>query len=144
MGLFSRNKPKIKVQTTKKDGYSGWVKCTHCNDLVHANELQENQHCCPKCNYHYRLSAEQRVIGFREAAYWIKAQTNPDEIVLGSGSPSLAFYSNRRLHKYPVSETFERKSYAGLLEIIKKEKPRFLVLYYVPGGINENDLYFSF
>ncbi len=61
MGLFSRNKPKIKVQTTKKDGYSGWVKCTHCNEMVHANELQQNLHCCPKCNYHYRLSATQRV-----------------------------------------------------------------------------------
>jgi acetyl-CoA carboxylase carboxyl transferase subunit beta len=61
MGLFSRNKPKIKVQSTKKDGYSGWVKCTHCNELVHANELQQNLHCCPKCSYHYRLSALQRV-----------------------------------------------------------------------------------
>lgn len=61
MGLFSRNKPKIKVQTTKKDGYSGWVKCTHCNDMIHANELQQNLHCCPKCDYHYRLSATQRI-----------------------------------------------------------------------------------
>jgi acetyl-CoA carboxylase carboxyl transferase subunit beta len=61
MGLFSRNKPKIKVQTTKKDSYSGWVKCTHCNEMIHANELQENLHCCPKCNYHYRLSALQRM-----------------------------------------------------------------------------------
>lgn len=61
MGLFSRSKPKIKVQSTKKDGYSGWVKCTHCNDMVHANELQQKLHCCPKCNYHYRLTGEQRV-----------------------------------------------------------------------------------
>lgn len=61
MGLFSRNKPKIKIQTTKKDGFSGWVKCTHCNELIHANELQQNQHCCPKCDYHYRLTATQRV-----------------------------------------------------------------------------------
>lgn len=61
MGLFSRNKPKIKVQTTKKDGYSGWVKCTHCNDMVHANELHQNLHCCPKCDYHYRLSGTQRL-----------------------------------------------------------------------------------
>jgi acetyl-CoA carboxylase carboxyl transferase subunit beta len=61
MGLFSRSKPKIKIQSTKKDGYSGWVKCTHCHDMVHANELQQNLHCCPKCDYHYRLSATQRI-----------------------------------------------------------------------------------
>lgn len=61
MGLFSRNKPKIKVQTTKKDGFSGWVKCSGCSELVHGNELQQNLNCCPKCNYHYRLSLSQRI-----------------------------------------------------------------------------------
>jgi acetyl-CoA carboxylase carboxyl transferase subunit beta len=61
MGLFSRNKPKIKIQTTKKDGFSGWVKCSGCNELIHANELSQNLNCCPKCNYHYRLSLKQRI-----------------------------------------------------------------------------------
>lgn len=61
MGLFSRDKPKIKVQTTKKDGFSGWVKCTHCNELIHTNELQQNSNCCPKCDYHYRLSVGDRI-----------------------------------------------------------------------------------
>lgn len=61
MGLFSREKPKIKVQTTKKDGFSGWLKCTHCNEMIHANELEQNQSCCPKCDYHYRLSAIERI-----------------------------------------------------------------------------------
>lgn len=61
MGLFSRSKPKIKVQTTKRDGFSGWLKCTHCNELIHANELQQNKNCCPKCDYHYRLSVDERI-----------------------------------------------------------------------------------
>lgn len=29
--------------------------------MIHANELTNNLHCCPKCDYHYRLSAQQRV-----------------------------------------------------------------------------------
>jgi acetyl-CoA carboxylase carboxyl transferase subunit beta len=61
MGLFSRDKPKIKVQTTKKDGFSGWLKCTHCTELIHTNELNQNCNCCPKCDYHYRLSAQERI-----------------------------------------------------------------------------------
>jgi acetyl-CoA carboxylase carboxyl transferase subunit beta len=61
MGLFSRNKPKIKIQTTKKDGFSGWIKCSGCNELIHANELSQNLNCCPKCNYHYRLALKQRI-----------------------------------------------------------------------------------
>lgn len=61
MGLFSREKPKIKIQTTKKDGFSGWLKCTQCNELIHKNELIDNLNCCPKCDTHYRLSANERI-----------------------------------------------------------------------------------
>jgi acetyl-CoA carboxylase carboxyl transferase subunit beta len=61
MGLFSRKKPKIKVQTVKKDGFSGWIKCSGCAELIHANELEKNFHCCPKCQHHYRLSVKQRI-----------------------------------------------------------------------------------
>jgi acetyl-CoA carboxylase carboxyl transferase subunit beta len=67
MGLFSRSKPKIKVQTTKKDGFSGWLKCTHCNELIHTNELERNFNCCPKCDYHYRLTAEERIKSLADA-----------------------------------------------------------------------------
>jgi acetyl-CoA carboxylase carboxyl transferase subunit beta len=68
MGLFSRNKPKIKIQTTKKDGFSGWVKCSGCSELIHANELAQNLNCCPKCNYHYRLSLKQRIALLSDAS----------------------------------------------------------------------------
>lgn len=61
MGLFSRAKPKIKIQSTKKDSFSGWLKCTHCHELVHAKELENNLNCCPKCDFHYRLSAPDRI-----------------------------------------------------------------------------------
>lgn len=61
MGLFSRDKPKIKIQTSKKDSYSGWLKCTHCSELIHANELEKNNYCCPKCDYHYRFPVEERI-----------------------------------------------------------------------------------
>ena len=59
--LFNRSKPKIKVETRKRDGYSGWIKCTNCEELIHANELQENLNCCPKCSYHYRIVAKNRL-----------------------------------------------------------------------------------
>ena len=60
MSLF-RQKPKIKIQTAKKDGFSGWIKCTQCAELIHENELKGNLNCCPKCDYHYRLSARERI-----------------------------------------------------------------------------------
>jgi acetyl-CoA carboxylase carboxyl transferase subunit beta len=67
MGLFSRKKPNIKVQTSKKDSFSGWLKCTHCTELIHANELERNSNCCPKCDYHYRLSTKERINSLADA-----------------------------------------------------------------------------
>ncbi|MCH9625384.1 MAG: Acetyl-coenzyme A carboxylase carboxyl transferase subunit beta [Chlamydiales bacterium] len=61
MRLFSRDKPKIKVETSKADGFSGWLKCSHCHEMIHKKELTENLNCCPKCEYHYRLSAQERI-----------------------------------------------------------------------------------
>lgn len=76
MGLFSRNKPKIKVQTTKKDGFSGWVKCSGCTELVHATELQQNLNCCAKCGYHYRLSLAQRIDLLADAGTFVEHFTH--------------------------------------------------------------------
>lgn len=59
--LFTKQKPKIKVESTKKDGFSGWVKCSQCAEMVHSKEMQENYNCCAKCGHHYRFSAEQRI-----------------------------------------------------------------------------------
>ena len=77
MGLFSR-KQKIKIQTTKKDGFSGWVKCSGCEELIHSNELQQNLNCCPKqkCNYHYRLPLQDRIDLLADASTFQELFTN--------------------------------------------------------------------
>ena len=118
MGLFSRNKPKIKVQTTKKDGYSGWVKCTHCNEMIHANELQQNLHCCPKCNYHYRLTGLQRVQLLADEESFVEQFTQYQSI------DPLQFvdterYSNR-LAKAKESSSRDEAVIAGLCQICGK------------------------
>ncbi|MFN0065452.1 MAG: acetyl-CoA carboxylase, carboxyltransferase subunit beta [Chlamydiales bacterium] len=61
MRLFSRDKPKIKIETEKADGFSGWLKCTHCHEMIHTNELTENSNCCPKCDHHYRIPVRERL-----------------------------------------------------------------------------------
>ena len=61
MGLFSRSKQKIKVQSTRKDSFSGWLQCTDCKEMIHAKELEKNLLCCPNCNYHYRMAAPARI-----------------------------------------------------------------------------------
>lgn len=59
--LFRRSHPKIKRSSGKRDGFSGWFKCEGCGETIHANELADNYHTCPKCNFHYYLTIPQRI-----------------------------------------------------------------------------------
>jgi acetyl-CoA carboxylase carboxyl transferase subunit beta len=38
-----------------------WVKCPGCGELIYSRELEHNLMMCPKCDYHHRLSARQRI-----------------------------------------------------------------------------------
>ncbi|WP_201456786.1 acetyl-CoA carboxylase, carboxyltransferase subunit beta [Chlamydia sp. 17-3921] len=76
MRLFSYDKPKIKVQKIKADGFSGWLKCTHCHEMIHANELGQNYNCCPKCSYHYRITAVERIQLLADKDSWRALYTN--------------------------------------------------------------------
>ncbi|SYX08830.1 Acetyl-coenzyme A carboxylase carboxyl transferase subunit beta,acetyl-CoA carboxylase subunit beta,Acetyl-CoA carboxylase, carboxyltransferase component (subunits alpha and beta),acetyl-CoA carboxylase, carboxyl transferase, beta subunit,Carboxyl transferase domain [Chlamydia poikilotherma] len=76
MRLFSYDKPKIKVQKIKADGFSGWLKCTYCHEMIHANELGQNFNCCPKCSYHYRITAAERIKLLADKDSWRPLYTN--------------------------------------------------------------------
>ncbi len=38
-----------------------WVKCLNCKEILYKKEVDRNLQVCPKCNYHFRLSARQRL-----------------------------------------------------------------------------------
>jgi acetyl-CoA carboxylase carboxyl transferase subunit beta len=38
-----------------------WVKCPRCQELLYSKELQRNARVCPKCVYHFRLRARERL-----------------------------------------------------------------------------------
>ena len=38
-----------------------WVKCDNCRQILYNKELLRNFKICPKCNYHFRLSAPERL-----------------------------------------------------------------------------------
>lgn len=38
-----------------------WVKCDTCKEIVYRKELERNLKVCPKCNYHFRINAGERV-----------------------------------------------------------------------------------
>ncbi|MBZ5638944.1 MAG: acetyl-CoA carboxylase, carboxyltransferase subunit beta [Acidobacteriia bacterium] len=38
-----------------------WVKCENCKEIVYKKEVARNANVCPKCNYHFRISARERL-----------------------------------------------------------------------------------
>lgn len=38
-----------------------WTKCEDCGEIIYNKALEENFKVCPKCHYHFVLSAQQRV-----------------------------------------------------------------------------------
>ena len=56
--------PKIKrdVSQQKKAVPEGlWSKCPSCEAVLYFTDLENNLHVCPKCGFHNRLSARQRL-----------------------------------------------------------------------------------
>ncbi len=64
MSWFDRILPgrKGNAEERKKSIPEGvWKKCGSCNNVLYYAELERNQHVCPRCNNHMRLSARNRL-----------------------------------------------------------------------------------
>ena len=52
-----------------------WVKCGHCGELVYSKELRDTQRVCPKCAYHMRLRARERIATLSDAGSFTEWDT---------------------------------------------------------------------
>lgn len=38
-----------------------WTKCKNCQEIIYAKEIERNLNVCPKCSYHFRIGARERI-----------------------------------------------------------------------------------
>ena len=38
-----------------------WIKCESCKEIIYRKEIDRNLKVCPKCNYHFRIDARERI-----------------------------------------------------------------------------------
>jgi acetyl-CoA carboxylase carboxyl transferase subunit beta len=50
-----------KTEKTVKIPEGMWVKCDSCKEIIYRKEIEKNLKVCPKCNYHFRISARERI-----------------------------------------------------------------------------------
>jgi acetyl-CoA carboxylase carboxyl transferase subunit beta len=63
MAWFRRKRDVKSEKTDKKVNIPEglWIKCDSCKEIIYRKEIEKNLKVCPKCNYHFRISAKERV-----------------------------------------------------------------------------------
>jgi len=59
MAWFKKNKDITSKRVKVPEGL--WVKCNSCKEIIYRQEVDRNLKICPKCNYHFRISANERI-----------------------------------------------------------------------------------
>jgi acetyl-CoA carboxylase carboxyl transferase subunit beta len=60
MTWFKKTK-EIRTDKKGKTPEGLWVKCDGCKEIIYKKEIEKNLKICPKCNYHFRISARERL-----------------------------------------------------------------------------------
>ena len=109
MAWFKRSKkPKpVAADRSRSQVPEGlWVKCDGCREIIYSKELHKNLMICPKCGYHFRIAATER-IGL------LLDEEEPKELFAGvSPTDPLKFrdtkpYKNRLKHYQDLTNTRE-------------------------------------
>ena len=62
--VWFRKKQAVTVSTEKRNVQvpaGVWTKCKNCQEIIYAKEIERNLNVCPKCDYHFRIGARERV-----------------------------------------------------------------------------------
>jgi acetyl-CoA carboxylase carboxyl transferase subunit beta len=63
MAWFKKVKaPKAQLPEKKVKIPEGlWIKCDNCKEIIYKKEIERNLKVCPKCDYHFRITARERL-----------------------------------------------------------------------------------
>ena len=79
MAWFKKSKAPISAQAEAKkvqmpEGL--WTKCKNCEEIIYSKEIERNLNVCPKCDYHFRISARDRISLIIDEGTFV--ETDPD------------------------------------------------------------------
>lgn len=56
-----QDQAEVKQPLSTEEYCALWTQCHLCRELLYTRDLRQNLHVCPKCQYHFRIGAEQRI-----------------------------------------------------------------------------------
>ena len=91
-------KPKLSAFVKRKDVPENlWQNCPSCGNMLHHKDLKANLRVCNTCNYHFRMSAEDRI-------KLIFAKEDTEEIELDKISDDPLNFSDKKKYKDRLKE----------------------------------------
>lgn len=66
----SREALQVKQPLTTEEYCALWTQCFQCRELLYTRDLRNNFHVCPKCQYHFRIGALQRIEQLADTDTW--------------------------------------------------------------------------
>lgn len=77
MWFRKKKKPESEAgEKTVKVPEGLWIKCENCKEIMFAKSVEENGRVCPKCDYHFRLSARERLELLMDDKMWEEVDSN--------------------------------------------------------------------
>jgi acetyl-CoA carboxylase carboxyl transferase subunit beta len=61
MAWYRREKTPLPPASESRVPEGLWVKCGSCKEIIYRKEVVKNLSVCPKCSFHFRLSARERL-----------------------------------------------------------------------------------
>jgi len=60
----------------QKEETNQWIKCPKCTALMFYKEVEAKHNVCPKCNHHFRISAEKRIAIIADEGSFVEHDAN--------------------------------------------------------------------
>ncbi len=98
----------VKQPLTTEEYCALWTQCFQCRELLYTRDLRASLHVCPKCQYHFRIGADERIDQLADPNSFVELDAN-----LVSADP-LGFVDSE---PYPVRQR-EAAAKSGLKEAI--------------------------
>ncbi|MCU0608154.1 MAG: acetyl-CoA carboxylase, carboxyltransferase subunit beta [Chitinispirillaceae bacterium] len=99
MGWFISSKSGVKRETRKLSVDDIWVRCQGCHAHVYKQDFFTNLHVCPKCGWHGKLTAQERINLTLDAGTFKELDASI------SASDPLSFVDSKGPYSAKVAET---------------------------------------
>jgi len=76
MSLFDKKRSPLQPSGESRVPQGLWVRCNSCREVLFKKQMDQNYNCCPKCQYHFRITSRERLTHLMDGSTWEEVDAN--------------------------------------------------------------------